>query len=544
MTQLTSYSAKLGRTHAAHLLRRATFGADRTTIEVFAHKTPAEALDQLLQTSIQLKPPVDLKTGKPWLPKRTHANSPESILRAFVIRSWLHRMCNNSANLAERMVYFYHTHFTTIQSRANYASALYYQHQLFCHYALGNFKSLTTKICYDQAMLMHLDGRYNRKENPNENFAREFLELYSIGKGPQIGPDDYTNYTEEDIKQATRVFSGFQIDEHFAEHIDQETGIPMGVLPKHPSGEPTLHDFGKKVFSEKFGRKTIAAKNKTQEAVLEEITELVDMVFAQPETARHICRKLYRFFVYAQITPEVEREVIEPLSQTLLSNQYEMRPVLKELLCSRHFYDVHIAREERRIVGTMIKSPLEILAGTLQYFQVALPQPHQPEKFYELYKVLLWRMQEQGLDLYEPPDVAGYPAYHQAPDYQRNWISASSLAHRYKIIEHLIRGVRSFDKQHVMQLDVMAYVNNSSNIKDGGDAEEIVRTLLEDLYPRAVSEERFAYFLHDVLLDSLSLKAWRMEWEQYKTSGKDAAIRRQLETLITKIIQSPEYQLY
>jgi uncharacterized protein (DUF1800 family) len=85
------------------------------------------------------------------------------------------------------MVYFLHTHFTTMESRANYGSAIYYQLALFRHYALGNFKELAIRICSDQAMLMHLDGRYNRRESPNENFAREFLELYSMAKGRNRG---------------------------------------------------------------------------------------------------------------------------------------------------------------------------------------------------------------------------------------------------------------------------------------------------------------------------------------------------------------------
>src|SRR5690606_35138059 len=117
---------------------------------------------------------------------------------------------------------------------------------------------LAKKICFDNAMLMFLDGRYNRVGAPNENFAREFFELYTIGKGPQIGSQDYTTYTEQDVREAARIFSGFLADHTFQTNIDQETGLPYGKIPVNKKGKPTLHDFGVKQFSARFDNKQIA----------------------------------------------------------------------------------------------------------------------------------------------------------------------------------------------------------------------------------------------------------------------------------------------
>ncbi|MFP4092250.1 MAG: DUF1800 family protein [Cyclobacteriaceae bacterium] len=544
MTSLSAVNARLGKAGASHLLRRATFGPGSNDIEKFARLTPAQAVNELMRMQPDMPPPLDLKTSRPWLPARSSQNSPESRLRFHMIQSWLHHMCSSPLCLSERMVYFYHTHFTTMHSRVNYGSGVYYQNVLFRHYALGNFKELAYKICYDQAMLMNLDGRYNRRENPNENFAREFLELYSIGKGDQKGPGDYTTYTEDDIKQATRILSGFQIDESFSAEKDRETGIPMGVMPAYPNGEPTLHDFGSKTFSEKFGRRTITPEGRTRQAVLDEIREFVNMVFDQEATARHICRKLYRFFVFYRITPEVERNVIEPLARTFIKNNYEVRPVLKELLCSKHFYDAEGKADKLRVQGAIIKSPLEMLTQAVRYFDAWLPEPGDVENFYFIYSLLFSRMQQQGMELYEPPEVAGYPAYHQAPYFQRNWISSSTLMYRQQIMANLVEGIFTSNKQQSVCLDVLKYVERSGKVADPGDARLIVERLTEDLLARPVRQNVFDYLLHEVLMDNLSFENWRMEWKLYQQSGKDYAVRKQLEKLLISIVQLPEYQLY
>jgi uncharacterized protein (DUF1800 family) len=544
MNQLSSHSQKLGKAAAAHLLRRATFGSAPKDIRHFAGLTASEAIREIKKSPQPFSPPIDTVTGKSWLPARKNTNSPESHLRRFTIYSWLDHMLRQRHSLRSRMVFFLHSHFTTLQSRANYGSALYYQLKLFEHFALGNFKELAIKICSDQAMLMNLDGRYNRKESPNENFAREFLELYSIGKGPQSGTGDYSFYTEHDVKEAAKVFSGFYIDETFRKHIDQQTGLPMGRMLQYPDGEPTQHDFTVKTFSSKFGNRKITPKARTYQAVQQEIREFVEMVFSQEETARHICRKLYRFFVYHHISDETERQIITPLANILRNNNYSLEPVLDTLLSSRHFFDIGVSKSQQRISATLIKSPLDLLSQMVQHFGAYLPEKSRMEAFYTLYGELFSRMEDMGMQLYEPPDVAGYTAYHQAPDFNRNWISASTLAHRYKLADSLVSGIKRREYTGEIKIDVMAFVNDPGNVADPAEADQMVRELSSGLLARPLPEERISYFLHAVLLDGLSPKAWKMEWQQYKKTGDDRAIRRQLEHLCVKMMQSPEYQLF
>ena len=544
MNQLSSYSEKLGTASAAHLLRRASYGSAPKDIRHFAGLTAAEAIRELKKSAQTIPPPIDTATGKSWLPARKNTNSPESHLRRFTLYTWLDHMLRQRNSLRSRMVFFLHSHFTTLQSRANYGSALYYQLKLFEHFALGNFKELAIRVCSDQAMLMNLDGRYNRKESPNENFAREFLELYSIGKGTQSGTGDDSFYTEHDVKEAAKVFSGFYIDESFRQHIDPQTGIPMGRMLQYPDGEPTQHDFSVKTFSSKFGNRKISPKAKTYQGVQQEIREFVEMVFSQEETARHICRKLYRFFVYHHISEETESKVIAPLASIFRNNNYSLEPVLDTLLSSRHFFDAGVSNSQHRIAATLVKSPLDLLGQMVQYFGIRLPEKSRMEAFYALYGELSTWMEKMGIYLYEPPDVAGYTAYHQAPDFNRNWISASTLAHRYKLAGSLMSGIRRREYAGVIKVDVMAFVNDPVNVSDPAEADQMVRELSSGLLARPLPEERISYFLHAVLLDGLSPKAWKMEWQHYRKSGDDRAVRRQLENLCIKMMQSPEYQLF
>ena len=549
MASITPYNQTLGTRNAAHLLRRATLGATKQQIDQFAQRSAVTAVTQLLTTTPAPPPPVDPATGQAWVnPKPTEANSPGSELQRHLNGWWLHQMATNPLSAQEKMTFFLHTHFTTIADRVGQKPAIYYQMKLFHHYALGNIKTLAKKICVDNAMLKFLDGHLNEVGNPNENFAREFLELYSVGKGPQLGPDNYTNYTEQDVREAAKVFSGWKEDAEFT-NLDADR-VAQALLKGDDSSIAARHDASTKQFSAAFQNRTISPsemidEKATRSAALDEIDQLVEMVFAQPETARHLCRKLYRYLIYYEITDQVEQHFIEPLARICISNNYELRPVLQALLTSQHFYDHDNATTEDDNTGAIIKSPLDLTIGTLRFFQVTLPPPSGDlTTHYQAYKrAVLDRLDDQGLHLYEPFEVAGYPAYHQSPAYHRNWISANYLARRYEFAKKLIEGIRDNDNQLLAHLDVVAYVSNTNNISDPFDAPLLVRELTDYLLPEVISEERFTYFLKTILLDDLSETNWQTEWQKYLGSGNDAAVRVQLEKLFNTILQSPEYQL-
>ena len=197
-------------------------------------------------------------------------------------------------------------------------------------------------------MLIYLDGYSNHKDEPNENFAREMFELYSIGKGPQIEEGNYTNFTEDDIKAATRILTGWVDDEDF-NFMDPDTGLPIGKMSTTTGGNPakdlaTGHDTDEKIFSSIFNNTSIQPAEiindlATAESAYGELNEMMDMLFDNPETARYIVRKLYRYFVYHFISDEVEQDVIVPLAQNFQTNDYSIPDMLKVLLKSQHFFD-------------------------------------------------------------------------------------------------------------------------------------------------------------------------------------------------------------
>lgn len=557
MSAISPLSGSLGRRGASHLLKRLTFGPTKKQISELEHKSVSQALDQLLKKFPHPEPPLDTKTGKQWVnpaPRERNdgrIHSLENTLIPYTRYWWMDTMCSENTGITEKMVFFYHSHFTTIHSRIRYSLSLYHQLSFFRHHALGNVKELARKMCLDNAMLIHLDGNDNEKDSPNENFAREFLELYTIGKGKQVSATDYSTYTEQDIKEASRILSGFKTEHSFSEDIDTDTGVPLCRVLTDPQNLAIRHDPGTKKFSHRFGNRTIkpletvkppfyAEALATKKAALEEVKELVEMIFEQKDTARNMCRKLYRFFVSYNITSEIERDIIEPLADTLYKNNYEMLPVLRQLFSSQHFFGKDNSLQQDDIQGSLIKSPLDIVSGTFRYFQVDLPKRTDLGPFYTLYEQVLKLMTLQGMDLYEPYEVAGYAAYHQAPDYNRNWISSNTLAYRYEFADQLLNGIMK--DGHTIKLDVIGYVRN--NISNPADAKAVTQELLDDLLPEAISEERFSYFLNNVLLDNLSTKNWEMEWKKYSEGGSSAAIKMQLNKLVRAILQSPEYQLF
>lgn len=380
-------------------------------------------------------------------------------------------------------------------------------------------------------MLILLDGRINVKGNPNENYARELFELYSIGKGMQVGTGDYTTYTEDDIKEAAKVLSGWKVDDSY-QNLDPVSQVPLGIFNKDS------HDDSVKTFSKAFGGKTIAPTStggSTSAIGLDELNQLIEMIFGQIATAKNICRKIYRFFMYYKITDEIERDIITPMAESLMANNYQLQPVLFQLLNSTHFFDEDtLAIQEDNNRSAIIKSPLEVVLGTLRFFNVEVADPYSAD-----YLELLTR---QGLDLYEPLDVAGYDAYHQHPDFNRNWISSNNLAERYNFGAQVISGLNR-SKSLGYKLDIIKYVKDSRNISNPSSDVILVNELLDYMLPEAITEERRSYFFN-LFTQGLPSSNWAMEWNKYINSQDDMDVRMELERLVNAILQSPEYQLF
>lgn len=567
MASLNEYTGQLGRANAAHLLRRATFGPTAGEIAQYAAYTASQAVALLLDDSApDPAPPVDPATGQTWVdpagtdgpPRAGSGNSEQDVLFGYFCSWHMDVMRRAPLTLKERITWFLHTHLPARWTEINSSEAIYYQNCLYRQYAYGSFRELFIKMCVDNAMLVYLDGYTNKKNSPNENFAREMFELYSIGKGPQLEEGDYTHYTEDDIREATRVLTGWEYDETFTS-LDPETGLPAGRLRSHMAGSParevaTEHDPGVKVFTSKFGGRTISPAGlesgfPTVEAACGELEEMIGMIFQQRETARFIARKLYRFFVYHFIPEEVENDIIDPLAQVLIDNDYSIAEALRVLLKSQHFYDADDSDVGNDNRGALIKSPVDLFTGLFRLFGLSFPdRVSDPEGFYGEMGYIVSKLLDQGLDFYEPFDVAGYDAYHQVPGYNRNWITTYALAHRYQVGDILMKRMQEGEERN-LYLDVVDWVEHSGSIQDPSDAARIMDVLTGLLLAVELSQERADYFLYTVFLDfpedqAYALQNWTTTWNRYRSDGDDSAVRLQLETLVSSLIQTPEFQLY
>jgi len=565
MASLEEFDGVLGRAYAAHLLRRTTFGPTTSQIDQFAGLTAQQAMVLLLDdTAEDPAPPINPATGSTWVdptqaPGDFSSSEQDTLFGYF--QCWhMDVMRLAPPTLKERITWFFHTHLPARWTEIRSSEAIYYQNCLFRHYAYGSFKELFKKICVDNAMLRYLDGYSNRFRSPNENFAREMFELYSIGKGPQEKEGDYTHYTEEDIKEATRILTGWMLDDTFS-YLDPDTGWPIGKMRSETVGEGAgavevaiEHDPGEKTFTSKFGGQTIepaadAGGFPTVEAAYGELDEMIEMIFAQQETGRFIARKLYRFFVYHFISDEVESEIIEPLSQVLVNNDYSIIEALKVLLKSDHFFDSDDMVKENDNVGALIKSPVDLFTGLFRTFQLLFPDRETDAvAFYSEMGFVVSKLVDQGLNFYEPFEVAGYPAYHQIPGYNRNWITTYALAHRYQTGDLLMEPPGG-ENERTIYLDVVDWVENSGSISDPSDAEEIMDVLAESLFAVELTQERYDYFLYSVFLDypedhTYARGLWKQEWAAYEASGTVDTVRSLLEVLLSALIQTPEFQLY
>ncbi len=521
MASLYPQKWALGIRLSSHLLRRCSYNINKDRIRSFSKKKPAQALEELLKEApaptVPVPPVRDMATINSW---------------------WLHQALLDPT-ITHKMTFFLHTVFVCDFMCTDFLFS-FQQLQLLKKFATGNIKKLAKKICLDNLMIGFLDTKNNNKNKPNENFARELLEIFTIGKGPQIANGDYSTYTEYDVQQISRVFTGFKQDLSPGRH-DPETGLYYGKV------DLDLHDSGDKVLSDKFDHATIPGRT-TKAGAFQEINDVIEAIFAQEETAKNICRKLYRYFVGTNIDSEIEVDVIEPLAQTLIWNDYELKPVLRQLLCSVHFNDQDDYSNRDEIVGSLFKSPVELILGTLSFFQITIPDPESDsENHYEAFYnkgIQQTLFGNSRFFLFMPPHVAGYPAYYQQPDYSYNWFTTGSINARYQLPQMLLTGTRVSEMGGLggVMLDPIAFISNPKVVSDPSNPYKIVMELLFFLFPEFPEKERFNYFLHTIFLNHMKPSMWTSEWKKYRETGDASEVRIQLSRLFKALIYAPEYQ--
>ncbi len=264
-------------------------------------------------------------------------------------RWWISKMVKSPRPLEEKLVLFWHGIFATEWRTVRNPMSMGLQNQLFREHAAGNYAKLLHAIIYDAAMLRYLDNNSNKKGKPNENLAREIMELFSMGEAQ--------GYTEKDVQQGARALTGYT--------FDPKTLEPKFFPKDHDDGDITL--FGK---TQKFNG-----------------DQFIDLILEQPATSRFIAFRLFNYFVY----DEPSEELITELAKVLKDNKYELKPFLRTVFLSREFYGP-------KAMGTHFKSPTQLVAGTIRILGI---KEYNPEPL-----VLATRGMNQ--DLFDPPNVKGW----------------------------------------------------------------------------------------------------------------------------------------
>ncbi len=373
----------IGPDAARHLLNRTGFAASEAQIQAFARLTREQAADRLIaeaRTAAVTPPPpwVDeaipnfrlLRNASPEERKRFQQMNVE---RGLELREWWYReMLDTPSPLTEKMTLFWHCHFATSQQKVRVPQLMYRQNATLRRNALGNFGALVHEMARDPAMVIYLDSAQNRKEQPNENFAREVMELFTLGEG---------NYGERDIKEVARAFTGWSLDRESGEFVFRRG----------------IHDFGSKTVLGRTG-------DFDGDAVL-------DIMLANPQAAEFIARKLWKELI--SDTPDVEE--VHRFARLFRNSRYDVKTLLRAMLTSDEFY----APENR---AALIKSPVELVVGTLKQFDIEAPTLRP----FVIAGALL------GQNVMAPPNVKGWPG-------GETWINSGTLLGRKQLMDRLFR---------------------------------------------------------------------------------------------------------
>jgi uncharacterized protein (DUF1800 family) len=523
---LEPYTGPFGTDQLVHLLRRTMVGASRVDINTLAGQGMVQVVNQLLtvpppETSVPLvyatATSETVPVGSTWI--NDVANNNTGGRFASLKAWWLSLMLNQSISIREKMVLFWHNHFVTATGTVGDPRYMYRYLSLLRSNALGNFQDLARQISIDGAMLIYLNGYRNSASAPDENYARELQELFTIGKGPQVGPGDYTNYTEDDVKAAARVLTGWRLNKNTDGSIGPVTSL-FNV---------NVHDVTNKTFSYRYGNHVVIGSS---DGMLE-LNDMLAMIFSQQETARFICRKLYRWFVYYIIDSWVETNIIGPLATTLFANNYNILPVLQQLLQSAHFFDP-------ANMGCVIKSPIDHVVGLCRQYGLAFPTDVPTQ--YALWNQLINQAALIQQSIGDPPDVSGWHAYYQEPQYYELWINSDTLPKRSAWSTRMINNGISSSGTKVI-IDAIGYVNTLS---DPSDPNVIVNETAQFLFGVALTDSQKT-FLKGVLIPGLPDYEWTSEWYTYvadpTNTTKLNAVKSKLQTLLSFMMSMPEYQL-
>jgi uncharacterized protein (DUF1800 family) len=526
---LTPYNGPWTGNEVQHLLKRLLFGSTKSDLNYFKTRTLNQAVDELINPSAPLPaPPVNdynsgsvtdpvVAAGQTWINAPTNDGTINSLRRQSFKKWWTGILINQDRSVREKMTLFWANHFGTETAEINNAHWVYHHHALLRQKALGNFRQLVKDVTVDAGMLRYLNGYLNTSAAPDENYARELQELFTIGKHPVTG---LPPYTEDDVKKAARVLTGWRVNgTTYASYFD-----------------PARHDGTSKQFSSFYNGTTITGR--TGAAGANETDDLLTMIFTKNEVEAFICRKLYRWFVYYKIDAATEANVIQPLAEIFRNSNWEIKPVLSALFKSEHFFDVLNQ-------GCQIKSPADQVISCLREFGVVFPNSGaQYLDAYGMWNYIRNWLGTMTQDLGDPPSVSGWPAYYQEPQFHEIWINSDTLPKRNRFTDTMISTGYTRNGKKIV-IDAVAFARSLSN---PSDPNALLDETLSIIYRVPLTAQTRQTLKQQILLSNqVQDYYWTDAWNLYLSNPSNSAnfniVNNRLKSLFQYLMSLAEYQL-
>lgn len=522
---LAQYTGTFGEKQKIHLLRRLMFGCKPADLAALNGLTMSQAVDLLVNT-VPATPadpvnyyesiypdPTGVLLGASWA-NAPYGDGTVNYYRYLSLRTWwMKNILTQSTSIMEKMILFWHNAFVTEANVVGDSRLLYQYLGLLRTHALGNFKVMVKEMTKNPMMLFYLNGHYNVKNSPDENYARELQELFTLGKGSNM-------WTEDDVKEVAKVLTGWRAN----------------TVALNSSFDPVRHETVNKTFSAFYNNATITGQ--AGAAGANELDDLLNMIFAKDTiVAKHLCRKIYRFFIYYDIDSTIESTIIDGMAQTLINNNWDVKPVLLQLFKSDHFYDP-------LTMDCLIRTPMDFYLGTARTFNVQINPPDIVD-LHKGYYAWASMCEQNGMDPGSPPSVSGWPAYYQTPQFHQMWINSDTLPKRMRNIDTLLTSYGYWvSGTYQLKFDVLAFTASLNNPSDPQSVvDQCVKYFLALTLSTTLKDE---YRL--LLLDGSQLNAsWTSAWNSYINNPGNATlsgiVRTRLQDMLTKLLRMAEHHL-
>jgi uncharacterized protein (DUF1800 family) len=475
-----------------HLLWRAAFGPMAENVATLDTISPKELWKTLLNTSadapVKMNVATDPRTDKAYMNEdgtQMQYKQMDAITRKLLAVqyrddlknmniAWLNNMINSKAQLREKLSFFWHGHFACRARNAMYSQDLF---NIIKENALGNFGDMLRAVSKSPAMLQFLNNQQNRKGHPNENFAREVMELFTLGRG---------NYTENDVKEAARAFTGWAFNKDGA------------------------FDFKKRAHDA--DSKSVLGQTGNFDG-----DDVLNILLKNPQTANFICKKMYKFFV----NEKVDETNVQYLAKRFFKNNYDIKKLLEDIFTSDWFY-------EEKNIGTKIKSPVELMVGIRRF----LPLTMDNNDAQLLFQRVL------GQILFYPPNVAGWPG-------GKNWIDSSTLMVRLQIPQALsskdaieIKPKSDDDTNMGMTEEKKMRIGKKAVFNKTGASSIIEWKIVENIFAK-VERPKLANNIIDSLLQTKGRIADNVLDKYFNNESRENFIK----SVVVNVMSTPEYQL-